>query len=67
MQVNLTRFSLQFPEKRDFFLEGQGTFQFGNVCLRRQPAGNRLEPQRRLGRRADHLLQPAHRAGATAS
>ncbi len=28
-QVNLTRFSLQFPEKRDFFLEGQGTFTFG--------------------------------------
>src|SRR6185436_19836989 len=23
-QVNLTRFSLFFPEKRDFFLEGQG-------------------------------------------
>lgn len=29
VQVNLTRFSLQFPEKRDFFLEGQGMFQFG--------------------------------------
>src|SRR5690606_14591247 len=29
-QVNLTRFSLQFPEKRDFFLEGQGTFAFGD-------------------------------------
>jgi Domain of unknown function (DUF5916) len=28
-QVNLTRFSLQFPEKRDFFLEGQGIFNFG--------------------------------------
>jgi TolB-like protein len=28
-QVNLTRFSLFFPEKRDFFLEGQGTFAFG--------------------------------------
>ena len=28
-QVNLTRFSLTFPEKREFFLEGQGTFQFG--------------------------------------
>jgi hypothetical protein len=25
-QVNLTRFSLFFPEKRDFFLEGQGIF-----------------------------------------
>jgi hypothetical protein len=29
-QVNLTRFSLQFPEKRDFFLEGQGIFAFGD-------------------------------------
>jgi Domain of unknown function (DUF5916) len=29
-QVNLTRFSLFFPEKREFFLENQGTFQFGS-------------------------------------
>ena len=28
-QVNLTRFSLFFPEKREFFLENQGAFQFG--------------------------------------
>jgi hypothetical protein len=27
-QVNLTRFSLVFPEKRDFFLEGRGIFDF---------------------------------------
>ena len=32
VQVNLTRFNLQFPEKRDFFLEGQGTFTFGTVA-----------------------------------
>jgi hypothetical protein len=31
LQVNLTRFSLQFPEKREFFLEGQGMFAFGGV------------------------------------
>jgi hypothetical protein len=30
-QVNLTRFSLFFPEKRDFFLENQGTFAFGGI------------------------------------
>jgi len=30
-QINLTRFSLFFPEKRDFFLEGQGIFAFGGV------------------------------------
>ena len=29
-QLNLTRFSLFFPEKREFFLEGQGLFQFGS-------------------------------------
>ena len=27
--VNLTRFSLFFPEKREFFLEGRGIFDFG--------------------------------------
>ena len=27
-QVNLTRFNLFFPEKRDFFLEGRGNFDF---------------------------------------
>jgi hypothetical protein len=30
-QVNLTRFSLFFPEKRDFFLENQGIFGFGGA------------------------------------
>ena len=28
-QVNLTRFSLFFPEKREFFLEARGIFDFG--------------------------------------
>ena len=30
-QVNLTRFSLFFPEKREFFTENQGTFTFGGA------------------------------------
>ena len=30
-QINLTRFTLQFPEKRDFFVEGQGMFNFGGT------------------------------------
>jgi hypothetical protein len=30
-QVNLTRFSLFFPEKREFFLENQGLFGFAGV------------------------------------
>lgn len=34
-QVNLTRFQLFFPEKRDFFLEGAGNFDFS-----RDPVSN---------------------------
>ena len=37
-QVNLTRFSLLFPEKRDFFLEGADTFNFGEWLDRRAAA-----------------------------
>ncbi len=34
-QINLTRFSLFFPEKREFFLENSGGFQFGPANQRR--------------------------------
>jgi hypothetical protein len=44
VQVNLTRFSLQFPEKRDFFLEGQGMFQFGSVSSAGSPAATGASP-----------------------
>jgi hypothetical protein len=51
-QVNLTRFSLFFPEKRDFFLENQGTFAFGGVSAAGN-AGNTDTPtmfySRRIG------------------
>lgn len=30
-QINLTRFNLFYPEKREFFLEGQGLFTFGGA------------------------------------
>jgi hypothetical protein len=30
-QLNLTRFSLFFPEKRNFFLQDAGIFEFGNL------------------------------------
>ncbi len=33
-QINLTRFSLFFPEKREFFLENSGIFQFGKTQRR---------------------------------
>ena len=38
-QINLTRFSLFFPEKREFFLEGQGIFGFGTAS-RAPPSGS---------------------------
>jgi hypothetical protein len=38
-QANLTRFSVVFPEKRDFFLEGQGIFSFGGVQNQRRAGG----------------------------
>jgi len=34
-QINLTRFPLFFPEKRDFFLQDKGIFEFGGI--RRSP------------------------------
>ena len=37
-QINLSRFSLFFPEKRDFFLENSGIFQFGDGGRRRRRA-----------------------------
>jgi Domain of unknown function (DUF5916)/Carbohydrate family 9 binding domain-like len=39
-QINLTRFSLLFPEKRDFFLEGQGIFAFGGRNLSGRGSGD---------------------------
>ncbi len=38
-QVNLTRFNLFFPEKREFFLENQGTFQMGPPLPNNNNAG----------------------------
>ncbi len=38
-QVNLTRFSLLFPEKREFFLEGQSIFAFGGGSARARGGG----------------------------
>jgi hypothetical protein len=50
-QVNLTRFDLFYPDKRDFFLEGQGVFDFGGQAS--QNARNATVPilffSRRIG------------------
>ena len=40
-QINLTRFSLFFPEKREFFLEGQGIFDFGTSSRSPPPGSTR--------------------------
>jgi len=52
-QINLSRFSLFFPEKREFFLENQGTFAFGGVAVGSLNAGQSDAPilfySRRVG------------------
>ncbi len=53
-QVNLTRFSLFFPEQRDFFLENDGIFSLGDVSMRNYRTGSssrefRLFHSRRIG------------------
>jgi len=52
-QVNLTRFSLFFPEKREFFLENQGSFQVGDLGRQGGGDGPLLLPffSRRIGLR----------------
>jgi len=37
VQINLTRFDLFFPEKRDFFLENSGVFEFGATSFFEPP------------------------------
>ena len=48
-QVNLTRFSLFFPEKRDFFLENSGIFAFGGVTSAATSDAPMLFYSRRIG------------------
>jgi len=53
-QINLTRFSLFFPEKRDFFLENDGIFSFQdnrvrNFRLGSGPQNFKLFHSRRVG------------------
>jgi hypothetical protein len=50
-QINLTRFSLFFPEKRDFFLDGANYFTFGINGDSDNPMGTQMMPffSRRIG------------------
>ena len=43
-QINLSRFSLFFPEKREFFLENQGVFSFGGAATSGVQAGTSDTP-----------------------
>ena len=65
-QVNLTRFSLFFPEKRGFFLEGAGIFDFGE---RRERFGGRpptlLFYSRRIGILEGHPVPVTYGAKLT--
>jgi hypothetical protein len=48
-QVNLTRFSLFFPEKREFFLENAGIFQFGGASTNNNSETPIMFYSRRIG------------------
>ena len=43
-QVNLTQFSLFFPEKREFFLENSGMFYFGDIPRESRLGNARFSP-----------------------
>ncbi|MEP7118145.1 MAG: DUF5916 domain-containing protein [Acidobacteriota bacterium] len=58
-QVNLTQFSLFFPEKREFFLENAGIFYFGDIP-RNQRQTTRFRPPEE-----DLLLFFSRRIGLT--
>ncbi len=70
-QINLTRFPLFFPEKRDFFLQDSSLFQFGEQGEGFGRGGNDLLPyfSRRIGLAndvevpLDYGLRVAGRAG----
>jgi hypothetical protein len=59
-QVNLTRFELSFPEKREFFLEGRGVYQFASSGPGGGGGGGGNTPEiffsRRIGLEAGELV-----------
>ncbi len=60
-QVNLTRFSLFFPEKREFFLENSGIFYFGDIPRNKRQSSRFSPPEE------DLLLFFSRRIGLTAT
>ncbi len=57
-QVNLTRFELFFPEKREFFLENAGLFQVGEPYRPFEPPETLLFFSRRIGLSDDGDIVP---------
>ena len=56
-QINLTRFSLFFPEKREFFLEGRGNFEFARGGGGARSGGvPTVFFSRRIGLQAGHVV-----------
>ena len=56
--TNVTRFPLFFPEKREFFLEGAGIFEFGTGIGLRQSRDFKLFFSRRIGLSPDGEVIP---------
>ena len=48
-QLNFTRFSIEYPEKRDFFLKDSGIFQFGPSSRRSRSQSSTPFFSRRIG------------------
>jgi hypothetical protein len=63
-QINLTRFNLYFPEKRDFFLDGSNYFKFGIEGDDNNGYRNSIVPffSRRLGLDNDGNMLPVRYA-----
>ncbi|MFC2135832.1 DUF5916 domain-containing protein [Bacteroidota bacterium] len=59
-QVNLTRFELFFPEKREFFLEGAGIFRVGDRVWSPMVPPNVLFFSRRIGLSEDNEIVPIY-------
>jgi hypothetical protein len=57
-QVNLTRFELFYPEKREFFLEGASIFRLGERTLSPLTPPNEFFFSRRIGLSEDNELVP---------
>jgi hypothetical protein len=67
-QVNLTQFSLFYPEKREFFLENSGIFYFGDIPRNARSASRFRPPEedlllffsRRIGLTDEGDVDPLH-------